>query len=190
MSDTPSIPTTDAIPGMPWQERLDRANFGLGFLLAAATKKPMTSEEAADIATHCAAVKNMLAEAQDLYDDAQDAHTLCDRLSDLLTHTADVLKGPPGPLSRHSWHDLPESAALAMAPDMHAIRHAAAPFDLWWCMMQAQEEMCERPIADEAVVFHFMGSGASHMVTAKQLRTMMAAIYGPPIPNATAGEPA
>lgn len=32
-------------------------------------------------------------------------------LADLLTRTADALKGPPPPLTSHSWHDLPEVAA-------------------------------------------------------------------------------
>jgi hypothetical protein len=29
----------------------------------------------------------------------------------ILTATANALKGPPGPLAQHSWHDLPELAA-------------------------------------------------------------------------------
>jgi hypothetical protein len=45
--------------------------------------------------------------------------TLNARLSDLLNRTANALKGEPRPGSLHSWHDLPEVAAL-----MRAVRQA------------------------------------------------------------------
>jgi hypothetical protein len=41
----------------------------------------------------------------------KDTERLNARLSDLLTGVANALKGPPDPLSTHSWHDLPEVAA-------------------------------------------------------------------------------
>lgn len=37
------------------------------------------------------------------------------RMADLLTRTANALRGEPEPLSAHSWHDLPERAAAAIA---------------------------------------------------------------------------
>lgn len=43
---------------------------------------------------------------------ARTAATL-DRMADLLTRTANVLKGEPGPLMMHDWSDLPEVAAKA-----------------------------------------------------------------------------
>lgn len=42
------------------------------------------------------------------------------RLSDLLTRTANALKGEPKPLHSHSWHDLPEIAAATVE---QAVRH-------------------------------------------------------------------
>ena len=35
-------------------------------------------------------------------------------LADILTATANVLKGPPGELKEHSWHDLPDRAKIIM----------------------------------------------------------------------------
>lgn len=45
--------------------------------------------------------------------DGEDA--LRERMSDLLTRVANALRGEPGPLAAHSWHDLPERAAAAIA---------------------------------------------------------------------------
>lgn len=47
--------------------------------------------------------------------DAEDTQRLIDRMSDLLTRTANALKGPPEALHLHSWHDLPEVAAAIKA---------------------------------------------------------------------------
>lgn len=50
-------------------------------------------------------------------------------LADLLTRTADALKGPPPPLVSHSWHDLPQVAArlrkAAPPPGWYAFGHHA-----------------------------------------------------------------
>ena len=46
---------------------------------------------------------------------AEEDRALCDKLSDILTRTANVLKGGPKPLHRHSWHDLPEVARRLVA---------------------------------------------------------------------------
>jgi hypothetical protein len=44
--------------------------------------------------------------------DLEESYALVSKLSDLLTRTANALKGKPNPLgSMHSWHDLPEVAA-------------------------------------------------------------------------------
>lgn len=40
---------------------------------------------------------------------------LRDRLADLLTRTAVALRGPEPPLTRYSWHDIPDRAAAAVA---------------------------------------------------------------------------
>lgn len=46
---------------------------------------------------------------------AEEDRALCDKLSDILTRTANVLKGEPKPLHLHSWHDLPEVARRLVA---------------------------------------------------------------------------
>lgn len=51
---------------------------------------------------------------EELQTENADLHALTDRLSHLLTGVANALKGPPGPLSSHSWHDLPEVAQEVM----------------------------------------------------------------------------
>lgn len=100
------------------------------------------------------------------------------RLAQLLTATANVLNGPPGPLQSHSWHDLPERARGAVRQSgTEAIRAAAAPLELWWAMLQAENELVGEPLADAAPVLSFMGSGCSTLVTAGQLRALFAAIY-------------
>lgn len=43
----------------------------------------------------------------------------------------------------------------------------------WWAMHEAQWELCEETPADDAVILHFMGSGASTMVTAGQIRAAL-----------------
>lgn len=48
-------------------------------------------------------------------------------------------------------------------------------FALWWRMTEAQAELADEPIPNSAVVLHFMGSGASHQVTAGDIRQMLAA---------------
>lgn len=44
-----------------------------------------------------------------------------DRLGDLLTNTANALKGDPGELRLHSWHDLPDKAGELTALVMRAV---------------------------------------------------------------------
>jgi hypothetical protein len=48
--------------------------------------------------------------------EADECAKLRESMADLLTRTANALKGPPASLSQHSWHDLPEVAAKALAP--------------------------------------------------------------------------
>lgn len=53
--------------------------------------------------------------AIELIESAEEDRALCDKLADILTRTANVLKGEPKPLHRHSWHDLPEVARRLVA---------------------------------------------------------------------------
>jgi hypothetical protein len=47
-------------------------------------------------------------------------------------------------------------------------------FALWWAMVNAEAELAGEPIADSTVILNFMGSGASHTVTAKEIRELLA----------------
>lgn len=53
--------------------------------------------------------------AVEMIDAAAEDRALCDKLADILTRTANVLKGDPKPLHRHGWHDLPEVARRLVA---------------------------------------------------------------------------
>jgi hypothetical protein len=58
------------------------------------------------------AVQRALAAQQQ---ELQECEELREKLSDLLRRTAVALRGPEPPLTRWSWHDLPERAAAAIA---------------------------------------------------------------------------
>ncbi|MBP9032751.1 MAG: hypothetical protein KBG29_02580 [Pseudomonadales bacterium] len=53
--------------------------------------------------------------AVEMIDAAAEDRALCDKLADILTRTANVLKGEPKPLHWHGWHDLPEVARKLVA---------------------------------------------------------------------------
>lgn len=50
-----------------------------------------------------------------LNDEARESDDLRIRLTGILTATANALKGDPGPMRLHSWHDLAEVAANLLA---------------------------------------------------------------------------
>lgn len=56
-------------------------------------------------------IKALREETEALREEVTDYVNQFGRLSDLLTRTANALKGPPPPLMSHSLHDLPEVAA-------------------------------------------------------------------------------
>jgi hypothetical protein len=73
-----------------------------------------------------------LSEFQAIVQDALDARRerveiekLHNRMSELLTNTAGALKGKPGPLTMHSWSDLPQCAALIVANETRLLRELA-----------------------------------------------------------------
>lgn len=51
----------------------------------------------------------------DWQEDAEDSDRLRAKMADLLTRTVNAIRGEPPPLTRWSWHDLPERAAAAIA---------------------------------------------------------------------------
>ena len=71
----------------------------------------------------------LLAEAADeiqrLTDELREGDELRERLGDLLRRTAVALRGPEPPLTRWSWHDVPERAAAAVAA-IEVMQRAAA----------------------------------------------------------------
>lgn len=66
----------------------------------------------------------------------------------------------------------------SMAAQLKAIKEHTSGFACWWGMTEAQEELAGSPIKDEHAILHFMGSGASTMVTAREIRRMLDTIYG------------
>lgn len=57
----------------------------------------------------------------------------------------------------------PAEPSPARSPGFESLR-------LWWTMHEAQWELWDERPADDKVVLQFMGSGASHMVTAGEIR--------------------
>lgn len=55
------------------------------------------------------------AEVEDLRRNLAEGDALRERMADILSRTAVALRGPEPPLTRWSWHDLPERAAAAVA---------------------------------------------------------------------------
>lgn len=64
-------------------------------------------------------------ENEELRQELREAGALRDRLADLLSRTAIALRGPEPPLTKWSWHDLPERAAAAIAA-IDVMQRAAA----------------------------------------------------------------
>ena len=65
------------------------------------------------------------ADVEELRRDLADNEALRDRMEDLLTRTANALRGAPPPLTLWSWHDLPARAAAAIAA-IDVMQRAAA----------------------------------------------------------------
>lgn len=156
-----------------WEQRSTEAVFALTQLCALAK---VDKDDPLARANH-QALLDFIADTKTLEGRAMGRDKRLGKLTELLTSTANAFKGDPGENTPHGWHDLPELATAATR-ELAAIRKAAGAFSMWWAMLQAQEELAEQPIPDSATILHFMGSGASTMVTAKQLRDMMTAIYG------------
>lgn len=66
-----------------------------------------------------------VAERNRLRTELREASALRERMADLLSRTAIALRGPEPPLTRWSWHDLPERAAAAIAA-IDVMQRAAA----------------------------------------------------------------
>lgn len=77
---------------------------------------------------HLAAMEALRHENERLKAEADYSTALMNRLSDLLSRTAIALRGPEPPMTRWSFHDLPEraEAAIAAIDVMHRAAMAAA----------------------------------------------------------------
>lgn len=62
-----------------------------------------------------AELRRLHADNEALRADLAENEALRERLADILRRTAVALRGPEPPLTRWSWHDLPERAAAAIA---------------------------------------------------------------------------
>ena len=61
-----------------------------------------------------------------------------------------------------------------LAAYLDARAKALSPLACWWAMVEAHAELSEHgPIPPDAVVLHFMGSGASTQLTAQQMRAAL-----------------
>lgn len=163
---------SEPLQEMSWDEHYQRAKLAIEALFQLAADPVQAGQHAGTLLT-------FLAKAEQVAGEEEISVDLNNKLSDILERTANVLKGKPDRNYRHSWHDLPESAQAAISANILAIRQAAAALDMWWAMVQADEELGGAQIADAATLFHYMGNGASTQVTAGQLRAMFTAIYGP-----------
>ena len=77
-------------------------------------EKPLSTTDA----LHAKATElhgQILAEAHRLHAEVAELDALRDKLAGILSRTAVALRGPEPPLTRWSWHDLPERAAAAIA---------------------------------------------------------------------------
>lgn len=72
-------------------------------------------------------VTALLEEVERLRESEDEYAVLCDRLSELLTQTAEALKGPPPPLTMHDWSDLPAVAARLVDHHQQAHHHGMLP---------------------------------------------------------------
>lgn len=66
----------------------------------------------------------------------------------------------------------------AIAAKLKAIKEHASGFGCWWHLTVTQEDLGGTAIPDDATILHFMGSGASTSVTAREIRRMLDTIYG------------
>ena len=57
-----------------------------------------------------------------------------------------------------------------------------ASLRLWWAMVEADSEFIGKRIPDDATILHFMGNGASHQVTARDIRNALSCVSHPQEP--------
>ena len=88
-------------------------------MLAAAPTPPAQEDQLDAAAAEIARLRSESATQSERLDalraDKDELQALCDKLAGLLSRTAVALRGPEPPLTRWSWHDLPERAQAAIA---------------------------------------------------------------------------
>ena len=81
--------------------------------------KPTEMEFAeAEISKAADMIERQAIRISELERDVEEWDALRERMTNLLTRTANVLKGSPGPLQKHDWSDLPEVARRLLAVDL------------------------------------------------------------------------
>ena len=88
-------------------------------MLAAAPTPPAQEDQLDAAAAEIARLRSESATQSERLDalkaEKDELQALCDKLAGLLSRTAVALRGPEPPLTRWSWHDLPERAQAAIA---------------------------------------------------------------------------
>lgn len=88
-------------------------------ILAAAPTPPVQEDQLDAAAAEIARLRSESATQSERLDalkaEKDELQALCDKLAGLLSRTAVALRGPEPPLTRWSWHDLPERAQAAIA---------------------------------------------------------------------------
>ena len=74
--------------------------------------------------------------------------------------------------------DLIDALSAPEAQPAMTDNSSANLFTFWWSLVEADAQLLDEPIKDDAVILHFMGSGASCIVTAKDIRNVCRLLAG------------
>ena len=91
----------------------------------------------AELARKSDAIQRLWRERDEARAEADECHDVRERMSALLTATANALKGPPPPLTLHDWSDLP-GLAEALKKDAERYRWLREQND-WYCEPRIDE---------------------------------------------------
>lgn len=71
-------------------------------------------------------IRGVIEDVEDLRVECEGGYATTEKLSNLLKGCANALKGDPGPLTQHSWHDLPEVAKVLVEQNEALVRENKA----------------------------------------------------------------
>lgn len=162
---------TDIPHDLTWEQRKDSALYAIGYLATAASISGVPTEVEQCRSTLLA----FLAHVEWLVGEEEHTTQTCIRLGELLERTANVIKGSPTEHMLHSTHNLPESALLAMNPNMRRVRAKAGKLLVWWSAAQVDRG---QPFEDRYPVLRHDGEAFEGTVFAEDMRGLLEAIYG------------